>query len=167
MALDSATSHTGPVVKLVKHTTCILFLAATKKFKESALFNSRYSKMNAVHLQYTRPADHPLVLPQPDLEVSTLAELRGAGRTLMVHAQVVARISAKVQGLINAAAPGAPVKLARDFTYETLEQALELVYNGQLVVTRVEAMDLDDIFCVWRADMKLHEIPGPQPVAED
>ena len=96
-----------------------------------------------------------------------MTELRGEGRTLMVHAQVVARISAKVQGLIHAAAPGEPVKLARDFTYETLEQALELVYNGLLVVTRVEAMDLDDIFCVWRADQKLHEIAGPQPVAED
>ena len=42
-----------------------------------------------------------------------------------------------------------------------------MVYNGELVVTRVEAMDLDDIFCVWRADMKLQEIPGPQPEAED
>ena len=124
--------------------------------------------MTAMTFEYDRPADHPLVLGEPDLEVSTLTELvRGEGRSLRVHSQVVARISAKVQGLIHAAAPGEPVKIARDFTYETLEQALELVYNGLIVVTRDEGRDLDDIFCVWRADQKLHEIVGPQPVAED
>ena len=102
------------------------------------------------------------------MEVSTLAELvRGEGRSLRVHSQVVARISAKVQGLIHATAPGEVVKLARDFTYETLELALDLVYTGLITVTRDEGRDLDDIFCVWRAEQKLHELVGPQPVAED
>ena len=102
------------------------------------------------------------------MEVSTLAELvRGEGRSQRVHSMVVARISAKVQGLINATAPGETVKLARDFTFETLELALDLVYAGIITVTHDEARDLDDIFCCWRAEQKLHEVVGPQPEAED
>ena len=53
--------------------------------------------MNATTFVYDRPADLPVVLGEPDMEVSTLAELvRGEGRSQRVHSMVVARISAKV-----------------------------------------------------------------------
>ena len=124
--------------------------------------------MNTTTLIYERPVDLPAVLGEPDMEVSTLAELVGGqGRTQRVHSVVIARISTKVQGLMNATIPGETVKLARDFTFDTLDLALDLVYAGLITVTRDEARDLDDIFCCWRAEQKLHEVVGPQPEAED
>ena len=124
--------------------------------------------MNTTTLVYDRPADLPADLGEPDLEVSTLAELVGGeGRTQRVHAMVVARISTKAKRLINATAPGETVKLARDFSFDTLELALDLVYAGLITVTHDEAEDIDDIICCWRAEQKLHRVVGPQPQAED
>ena len=114
-------------------------------------------------LLYVRPADLPANLGQTDLEVTTRREIQeGLGRTMRVYSIVMRRVSRKVEELIDLTPPEEPVQLAGWFTFETLSDALDLVYAGYLNVGADESEDVDDLLCVWRAQHKLYRVTAPQ-----
>ena len=119
-------------------------------------------------LLYVRPADLPADLGQPDLEVTTRREVvDGLGRTMRVHSIVLRRVSRKVEELIDSTPPDETVQLAGWFRFDTLSDALDLVYAGYINVGPDEAEDVDDLLCCWRAQHKLYRVTAPQGQAED
>ena len=124
--------------------------------------------MATTTLHYVRPADLLADLGQPDIEVSTRSEVvDGQGRTMRVHAMVIKRISHKVEELVNSTPPGETVQLAGCFRFDTLSNALDLIYSGYITVPHDDAEDVDDLVSCWRAQHKLHEVTAPQAQAED
>ena len=87
----------------------------------------------------------------PDLVMSTSLEMGGLQRHVTGHRRIIQAISMKVAGRVGRLAPGEPFIIGSLFSFATLVQAIDLVYDGSISLGEEAAEDKCDLFAVWGA----------------
>jgi hypothetical protein len=85
----------------------------------------------------------------PDLVMSTYVEMGGLQRYVTGHRRIIQAISMKVAGRVGRLGPGEPLIIGSLFSFATLVQAIDLVYDGSISLGEEAAEDVCDLFAAW------------------
>ena len=83
--------------------------------------------------------------------MSTSLEMDGLQRHVTGHRRIIQAISMKVTGRVGRLGPGEPFIIGSLFSFATLVQAIDLVYDGSISLGEEAAEEGCDLFAAWGA----------------
>jgi hypothetical protein len=83
--------------------------------------------------------------------MSTSLEMNGLQRHVTGHRCIIQAISMKVAERVGRLGPGEPFIIGSLFSFATLVQAIDLVYDGSISLGEEAAEDVCDLFSAWGA----------------
>ena len=101
-------------------------------------------------------------LDSPDMRLTTALEMGGLRRYVTGHRRVLAALSQKMADRILLLSPEEPYIVGNMFRFSTLEQTLQLIYAGHVLLSQDDSKDVVDLLGAWKAqEILCSHIGGP------
>ena len=90
-------------------------------------------------------------LDSPDMRLTTALEMGGLRRYVTGHRRVIAALSPKLADRVLMLSPEEPYIVGNLFRFSTLEQTLQLIYTGHVILGQDDSEDVIDLLGAWGA----------------